>query len=35
MKKYGSAFADMAIKKIQSGFNRSGITANKVAFGKA
>ena len=35
MKRYGETFANMAIKKLQSAFTRSGISNNKIAFGKA
>lgn len=35
MKRYGETFANMAIKKLQGAFTRSGISNNKIAFGKA
>lgn len=35
MRRYGETFANMAIKKLQSAFTRSGISNNKIAFGKA
>lgn len=35
VRKYGDMFADYAIRKLQSGFSKSGITPNRIALGKA